>query len=112
MFEKKTVFLPNLKKLQFYKDNVRFLNYVVSVQGIRIEDKYIKVVKNWPKLKLVWDIQVFLVFANFYQYFIQDFRKIATLLTLILKMTRLSNRSALILIEANVNKLLEVLVVV
>ena len=31
-----------------------------------MEAKKIKVVKNWLKPKLVWDIQVFLDFANFY----------------------------------------------
>ena len=37
---------------------------------------------------LVQDIQVFLNFANFYQQFIQGFRRIATLLNLMLKMIK------------------------
>lgn len=47
-------------------------------------------VKNWLKPKLVYYIQVFIKLANFYQYFIQDFIKIGTLLTLILKIFLLS----------------------
>ena len=39
----------NLKKCRFYKDKVRFLGYVVLSQGIQIEDKRIKAVKNWLK---------------------------------------------------------------
>ena len=31
-----------------------------------MEAEQIEVVKKWPKLKSVWDIQVFLGFANFY----------------------------------------------
>ena len=78
----------NLKKCRFYKNKVRFLRYVVSNQGIRMEDEKIKVVKNWPKWKAVWNIQVFISFANFYWRFIRDFGRIATPLLLILKRTR------------------------
>ena len=46
----------NLKKCQFYQDEVRFLGYVVSAQGVRMEDEKIKTVKNWPKPKSVRDI--------------------------------------------------------
>ena len=43
--------------------------------------------KNWPELKSVHNIQVFLSFANFYHYFIQGFNMIATPLTLLLRMS-------------------------
>ena len=56
----------NLKKCRFYQDEVRFLEYVVLSKGISMEAERIEVVKNWPELKLVQDIQVFLGFANFY----------------------------------------------
>ena len=59
-----------------------------------MKDKQIKVVKNWPKPTSVRDIQVFIGFANFYQYFIQSFSRIAALLTLMLKTTRLSKTLA------------------
>ena len=42
----------------------------MSAQKIRMEEKQIEAVKNWPKPKLIRDIQVFLGFANFYQRFI------------------------------------------
>ena len=35
----------NLKKYQFHQEEVRFLGYVVSSKGIRMEDKKIEVVK-------------------------------------------------------------------
>ena len=78
----------NLKKCQFYQDEVRFLGYVVLAQGVQMEDEGIEAVKNWPEPKLVRDIQVFLGFANFYWYFIQGFSKIAGPLTLILRTTK------------------------
>ena len=74
-----------LKKCRFYKDKICFLGYVLSAQEIRIEDEKIEAVRNWPELKSIRDIQVFLGFANFYWRFIQSFNKIAGPLTLILK---------------------------
>ena len=47
--------------------------------------------KNLPKPKSIRDIQVFLGFANFYHCFIQDFSKIVTLLTSMLRMSPTSN---------------------
>ena len=60
----------NLKKCQFHEDEVRFLSYVVSAQAVRIEDKRIEAVKNWPEPTSVRNIQVFIAFANFYWRFI------------------------------------------
>ena len=88
---RKNSLFANLKKCWFHKDEVWFLEYVISSQGIRMEDKRIKTVKIWPELKLVRDIQVFIGFANFYWQFIWGFSKIAALLTSILKTTRSSD---------------------
>ena len=43
---RKNGLFANLKKCRFHKDEVRFLGYVVSSQGIRIEDERIEVVRN------------------------------------------------------------------
>lgn len=74
-----------LQKCRFYKDEVCFLGYVFSSQGIKIEDKKIEAIKNSPKPKSIRYIQIFLGFANFYHCFIWDFSKIAIPLTLMLK---------------------------
>ena len=39
----------NLKKCRFHQDEVRFLGYVVSSKGIRMEDERIEAVKQWPE---------------------------------------------------------------
>ncbi len=85
-FRKHSLF-ANLKKCRFPLDEVRFLGFVVSAKGIRIEEKKIKAVKTWPEPKSVRDIQVFLGFANFYRRFIKSFSRIAGPLTLILRTT-------------------------
>ena len=44
---RKFLLYVNLKKYQFHQDEVRFLDYVVSSKGIRMEDKQIDAVKQW-----------------------------------------------------------------
>ena len=46
----------NLKKGRFYQEEVCFLGYIVSSQGICMKEKRIKAIKTWHKLKLVQDI--------------------------------------------------------
>ena len=75
----------NLKKCRFHQEEVRFLGYVISSQGIRMEEERIDAVKAWPEPKSIRDIQVFIGFANFYRRFIQGFSKIAAPLTSMLK---------------------------
>ena len=58
---------------------------MLFLKAIYIKDKKIETVKQWPEPQSVQDIQVFLGFANFYRQFIQNFNRIATLLTSILK---------------------------
>ncbi len=71
----------NLKKCWFHKDEVQFLGFIVLVQGIRMEDKRIKAIRDWPEPQSVRDIQMFLGFTNFYKRFIKNFSRIAALLT-------------------------------
>ena len=54
----------------------------------------IEVIKNWAKLKSVYNISIFLGFANFYQRFIQGFSKIVVPFISILKTIRLPNKPA------------------
>ena len=91
---KKYGFHANLKKCHFHQDEVKFLGFVVSIDGIRIEEESIDAIKKWPEPKSVQDIQVFIGFANFYCHFIKGFRKITAPFTAILKTTRSSVTSA------------------
>ena len=64
-----------------------------------MEDEKIEAVRNWPKLKSVRDIQVFLGFANFYWRFIQGFSKIAGPLTSMLRTIRSAENLSLLVAE-------------
>ena len=70
------------------------LGFVVSKDGIRMEEERIDAVKKWPKPQSVRDIQVFIGFANFYRHFIKGFSRIAAPLTAMLKTTGSSVASA------------------
>ncbi len=50
-----------------------------------MEEEQIKAVRDWPEPQSIYDIQVFLGFANFYQKFIQGFSRLVVPLTSILK---------------------------
>lgn len=50
-----------------------------------MEEKQINAVCDWLDPQSIDDIEVFLVFANFYQFFIQRFNRLAAPLTSILK---------------------------
>ena len=67
---RKNEFFANFKKCCFYKNKVRFLDYVISTQKVQVKYEKIDIIKMWLEPKFVKDIQVFFVFANFYLCFI------------------------------------------
>ena len=85
-FQKYGLF-ANLKKCRFHQDEVCFFGFVVSAQGVRMEDEKIKAVRIWPEPQSIQDIQVFIILANFYWQFIKGFNKITAHLTSMLKTT-------------------------
>ena len=98
-FLRKNGLLANLKKCWFHQDEVRFLGYVVSAPKIWMKDEKIEAVGNWHEPKSVRDIQVFFGFANFYQYFIKGFSKIAGPLTSMLKAIKSTKNLSLLVAE-------------
>ena len=92
---RKNGLFANFKKYRFHKDEGRFLGYVVSTQEVRMEEERIDAMKNWLEPKSIYNIQVFLGFANFYRRFIQGFSRIAAPFTSILKMSPTSTTQKL-----------------
>ena len=56
---------------------VEFLEVVIGLEEIKIEEEKMKGVLDWPTPKRVKNIQKFLGLANYYQQFIKDFMFIA-----------------------------------
>ena len=59
---------------------INFLEVVIRLEGIKMEEEKVKVVLDWPVPKSVKDIQKFLGLANYYKRFVEGFAKIARLL--------------------------------
>jgi len=60
-------------KCNFNMEEIPILGVVVGKGQIQMEQEKIKAVKEWKMPTKVKDMESFLGFANFYQYFIQNF---------------------------------------
>ena len=73
------------EKCQFSVQEVAFLGYLISPHGIRMDPKKVEAVTSWPIPQSQHDIQVFLGFANFYRKFINEYSRVVSPLTALLK---------------------------
>ena len=71
----------NMKKCTFYTDKLLFLGFVVSAQGIQVDEEKIKAIQEWPTPTRVGHVRSFHGLASFYRRFVKDFSSIAASLT-------------------------------
>ena len=76
----------DIKKCEFSVKRIKYLDFIISTDGIEVDSEKISAVESWQSLKIVKEIQSFLRFCNFYCRFIRDYRKIAKPLVNFIKM--------------------------
>ena len=68
-------------KCEFWLTEVRFLGHVVSASGVSVDLEKVEAVMSWERLKSVFEIRSLLGLAGYYRRFIEDFSRIAALMT-------------------------------
>lgn len=61
-----------LEKCEFHRPTVQFLSYIISQEGIQMDQGKVTAIAEWPTPHSVKELQRFLGFANFYRRFIKD----------------------------------------
>ncbi len=74
-----------LEKCEFHRPTVQFLGYIVSTDGIQMDQGKVQAIRDWPQPQSVKELQRFLGFANFYRRFVQNFSLLSAPLTSMLR---------------------------
>jgi hypothetical protein len=70
-----------LEKCEFNVDTTNFLGFVISPEGISMDEAKVQVIRDWPTPRKVKEVQSFLGFANFYRRFIANYSDMSVPLT-------------------------------
>ncbi|MBW0487001.1 hypothetical protein O181_026716 [Austropuccinia psidii MF-1] len=72
-------------KCLFHISSVEYLGYVVSSEGLKMDQEKVQQILNWPPPRNLKSLQSFLGFANFYRRFIKNYSKISSLTSFLKK---------------------------
>ena len=74
-----------IHKCEFNVKQTKYLGFIISIDGIAVDPSKVNIIRNWQPPTTVRGVQSFLGFCNFYHRFIQDYSRIAKLLSLLTK---------------------------
>ena len=77
-----------VKKCVFMAPEVLFLGYVVSGDGLRLDESKIEAIRTWPRPQTITKVRSFHGLAALYTCFIPNFSSIMALLTNCMKGSR------------------------
>jgi hypothetical protein len=67
----------NLEKCSFGINKVQYVGYIVDEHGVHVDLAKIQVIRDWPALSTLTELESFLGLANFYRRFLLAFSCIA-----------------------------------
>ncbi|RVX01842.1 Transposon Ty3-I Gag-Pol polyprotein [Vitis vinifera] len=70
-----------LDKSELWLTEVNFLSHVVSEAGIAVDHSKVEAVQEWQRPTNVFEVRSFLGLAGYYRRFVEDFSRIAALMT-------------------------------
>lgn len=70
-----------LSKCEWHTQRTEYLGYIITPQGVSVDQDRVKTISEWPLPCTVRDIRVFIGFMNYYRRFIAGFSKLALPLT-------------------------------
>jgi len=77
----------NLKQCAFFTPEVTFLGYIVTEDGIKVDESKVKAIRSWPIPKSIHDVRAFHGLASFHRRFIHGFSTIVAPMTEVIKDT-------------------------
>jgi len=63
-------------KCEFFRNEVKFLGFIVGADGVKVDPEKVEAVRSWPVPKSVTEVRSFLGFVGFYRKFIKDHSRI------------------------------------
>ena len=82
---------PMNNKCEFWIRSVAFLCHIISSEGVEVDPRKIKRVKNWPRQLTTTDFRSFLGLEGYYRRFMDGFPSVASSLTTLHKRVRTLN---------------------
>ena len=64
------------EKTQLIKEDVEYLGYVVSEEGVKMQDEYVRKIVEWPRPSTTKELNSFLGFIGYYRTFIPRFSEL------------------------------------